>query len=267
MPPDLERVSAYIRETAEADIMPRFRKLAAHEVIEKKPGDVVTIADREAEARLTRMLTGLTPGALVVGEEATHNDPAILDRLDDDGPLWIIDPVDGTANFAAGKPLFAVMVAYVVGGVAQAGWIYDPVRELMAVAVRGEGAEIDGKPLRVPERAPDDSVCGRVNFGSFDDPRRTVLRARFREAFTIEKSLRCAGQEFLALAQGHYQFRLYNELWAWDHAPGVLLLREAGGQVDRVDDAPYRPNERTRALLCAGSPALWTTLSDLMRAD
>ena len=71
MPPDLERVAAYIRETADIDIMPRYRKLAAHEVIEKKPGDIVTIADREAEARLNRMLRGLTPGALVVGEEGS----------------------------------------------------------------------------------------------------------------------------------------------------------------------------------------------------
>ena len=267
MPPDLERVAAYIRETADIDIMPRYRKLAAHEVIEKKPGDIVTIADREAEARLNRMLRGLTPGALVVGEEATHGDPAVLDRLGDDGPLWIIDPIDGTANFVAGKPLFAVMVAYITGGEAQAAWIYDPVRGMMAVAVKGDGAEIDGRPVRVPDATPGDPVRGRVNFGSFPDPRRAVLRRRFRERFTIESSLRCAGQEFLALVLGQSRFRLYNQLWAWDHAPGVLLLNEAGGYVARVDDAPYRATERTRALLCAASPGLWSTLYNLMRDD
>jgi fructose-1,6-bisphosphatase/inositol monophosphatase family enzyme len=266
MPPHLERVAAYIRETAEADIMPRYRRLAAHEVIEKKPGDIVTVADRDAEARLTRMLRGLTPGALVVGEEATHGDPSVLARLDDSGPLWVIDPVDGTANFAAGKPLFAVMVAYIVGGETQAGWIYDPVRKTMAMAEKGGGAQIDGRPVRVPETAPADPVHGRINFGSFAGARRPALRRRFRELFTIEKSLRCVGQEFLALIQGEFQFRLYDRLWAWDHAPGVLILQEAGGHVARVDDAPYRPNERTRALLCARSPDLWSTLSDCMRA-
>jgi fructose-1,6-bisphosphatase/inositol monophosphatase family enzyme len=264
MPPDLERVADYIRETAEIDIMPRYRKLATHEVIEKYPGDIVTVADREAEARLSRMLAGLTPGALVIGEEATHGDPRVLERLDDDCPLWIIDPIDGTANFVAGEPLFAVMVAYVVGGEARAGWIYDPVRGAMAIAAKGDGAEIDGRPVRVPTLTPGSPVHGRINFGSFPELRRPELRRNFREKFTIEKTMRCAGQEFLALVRGQFQFRLYNQLWAWDHAPGALLLKEAGGQVARVDDAPYRPNERTRALLCAGSPALWSTLADLM---
>jgi fructose-1,6-bisphosphatase/inositol monophosphatase family enzyme len=267
MTPDPERVAAFIQETAALDIMPRFQKLAEHEVSEKNPGDIVTIADREAEARLTRMLLGLTPGALVVGEEATHNDPAILDHLDHDGPLWIIDPVDGTANFAAGKPLFAVMVAYVVDGETQAGWIYDPVRAMMAIAVKGEGAQLDGRPLRVPDFKPDGPICGRVNFGSFPEPRQPALRTRFRDRFMIEDSLRCVGQEFLALVQGQFQFRLYNRLWAWDHAPGVLLLQEAGGHVARVDDAPYRPTERTGALLCSGDIGLWSTLSDYMQAD
>ena len=267
MPPDLERVSAYIRETAETDIMPRFRKLATHEVIEKKPGDIVTIADREAEARLNRMLSGLDPGALIVGEEATHGDPAVLDRLDDDGPLWVIDPIDGTANFVAGKPLFAVMVAYIVGGEAQAGWIYDPVAETMTMAFKGGGAQIDGRPVRVPDIAPGEALRGSINFGSFPDPRRPALRRRFRDQFTIDASLRCAGQEFLALIRGQLQFRLYNKLWAWDHAPGALIFQEAGGHVARVDDAPYRPNERTRALLCAGSQALWSTLSGHMQSE
>ena len=72
MTPDTDRVAAFIREAAEIDVMPRYRQLAAHEVFEKSPGDVVTIADREAEARLGRMLDGLTPGALVVGEEGAH---------------------------------------------------------------------------------------------------------------------------------------------------------------------------------------------------
>lgn len=267
MTPDLERVAAYIRETAATDIMPRFQNLARHEVSEKKPGDIVTIADREAEARLTRMLTGLIPGALVVGEEATYGDSAVLDRLDDDGPLWIIDPVDGTANFAAGKPLFAVMVAFIVGGETRAAWIYDPVRAMMAVAVKGDGVQIDGRPVRVPEFKSAGRMRGRINFGSFPEPRRPVLRQRFGDRFTIENSLRCAGQEFLALVQGDFEFRLYNRLWAWDHAPGVLLLQEAGGHVARVDDAPYRPNERTRSLLCSGSTGQWETLSDLMLAD
>jgi fructose-1,6-bisphosphatase/inositol monophosphatase family enzyme len=266
MSPDPERVAAFIREAAETDIMPRFRALAAHEVIEKNPGDVVTVADQDAETRLTGMLKGLTPGALVVGEEAAHHEPRLLDRLDkEDGPLWIIDPVDGTANFAASRPVFAVMVAYIDAGETRAGWIFDPVNDAMAVAELGAGAWLNKARIHIetlPER-----LIGRVNFGLISQSRRPAVRRRLEEQFTIEKSMRCAGHEFAAIAKGASQFRLYNRLWAWDHAPGVLLNREAGGYVARQDGAPYRPTERTRGLLSAPNEDWWHRINEILKPD
>jgi fructose-1,6-bisphosphatase/inositol monophosphatase family enzyme len=266
MSPDSERVANFIRETAEADIMPRFRSLAAHEVIEKKPGDLVTVADQDAEERLTRMLCGLTPGALVVGEEAAHAAPHLLDQLDEEqGPLWIIDPVDGTANFAASRPVFAVMVAYVEAGETRMGWIYDPVEKVMTSAELGSGARRDGKPLRIdgqPSR-----LTGRVNFGLIERDARPSVRQRLEESFNLEKSMSCAGQEFISMARGNAQFRLYNRLWAWDHAPGVLVVREAGCHADRQDENPYRPTERTRGLLCASDIDSWHRINDIVRPD
>lgn len=266
MSPDPERVAAFIREAAEEDIMPRFRSLAAHEVTEKKPGDVVTVADHDAEERLTRMLNGLTPGALVVGEEAAHQKPHLLDRLDEErGPLWIIDPVDGTANFAASRPTFAVMIAYVEAGETRFGWIYDPVEEVMAFAELGAGAERGGKPLRLghaPQR-----LVGRVNFGPIDNQHRPSVRKRLEAEFTLEKSMSCAGQEFVSLARGGSQFRFYNRLWAWDHAPGVLLFREAGGHANRQDGDAYRPTERTIGLLCAPDKDRWHQINEILTAD
>ena len=266
MPPDFDRVADYIRETSEADIMPRFRSLAAHEVTEKKPGDVVTIADHDAEERLTKMLEGLTPGALIVGEEAAHTKPHLLDRLDEEqGPLWIIDPVDGTANFAVGRPVFAVMVAYVESRETRMGWIYDPVQEVMTEAELGSGARRDGKPLRVnyqPSR-----LTGRVNFGLIDRGERLSVRQQLEERFNLEKSMSCAGQEFISMARGESHFRLYNRLWAWDHAPGVLLVREAGFHADRQDGNAYRPTERTRGLLCAPDIDCWNRINEIVQPD
>ncbi len=266
MSPDPDRVADFIREAAEVDIMPRFRSLAAHEVTEKKPGDVVTVADHDAEERLTRLLGGLTPGALVVGEEAAHQKPHLLDRLGEErGPLWIIDPVDGTANFAASRPTFAVMVAYIVAGETRIGWIYDPVEEIMSVAELGSGARRADKPLRidsVPQR-----LVGRVNFGLIDNSRRPDIRKRLAEEFKIEKSMSCAGQEFMSMVNGGSHFRLYNRLWAWDHAPGVLLVREAGGYVERQDGDPYRPTERTRGLLCTPDADSWHKINEILMPD
>ncbi len=266
MSPDPERVAVFIREAAEADIMPRFRALAAHEIIEKNPGDVVTVADHDAEERLTERLQGLTPGALIVGEEAAHREPHLLDKLDNEtGPVWIIDPVDGTANFAASRPTFAVMVAYIDAGETRNGWIYDPVNDVMAVAELGAGAWINGRRAHLSETKG--RLIGRVNFGLISQARRPAVRRRLEDQFTIEKSMRCAGHEFAAIATGASQFRLYNRLWAWDHAPGVLLNREAGGHVARQDGASYRPTERTSGLLSAPNEDWWHRINEILKPD
>ncbi|MBV8535357.1 MAG: inositol monophosphatase, partial [Alphaproteobacteria bacterium] len=94
-----EDVALIIRRVAEEQVLTRFRRLADHEIREKAPGNLVTIADTEAELALTSALMALLPGSLVVGEEAVALDPAVLDQLAGDEPVWIIDPVDGTMNF------------------------------------------------------------------------------------------------------------------------------------------------------------------------
>src|SRR3546814_8953683 len=89
--------------------------------------DLVTVVDVAVEKRLTARLTDLLPGSLVVGEEAVHAEPALMDQLASDAPVWILDPIDGTRNFAHGCPVFAIMVALAQGGESIAGWILDPV--------------------------------------------------------------------------------------------------------------------------------------------
>src|SRR5260370_28988248 len=113
MPVDSEKVRRLIAEVADAEVMPRFEKLETGDISEKSPGDFVTIADVASERRLTPALRDLLPGSLVVGEEAVAADPAVLDLLAGDDPVWGVDPVDGTANFAARTPIFAIMVGRV----------------------------------------------------------------------------------------------------------------------------------------------------------
>src|SRR5580692_7741557 len=110
---NLLAIDQIIREVGVAEIMPRFRKLAAGDVQMKGKDDPVTIADQESERVLTERFTDYLPGSTVVGEEGVSRDKSVLNRLKDDDPVWIIDPIDGTRNFVAGIPEFAVMVALV----------------------------------------------------------------------------------------------------------------------------------------------------------
>ena len=127
-------VSALLVDVAARVVLPRWRRLASHEIFDKGHGDLVTVADREAERELGAALAAATPGALIVGEEAVAEGVTNLADLAGAGHAWLIDPVDGTGNFAHGSPDFAVMVAEVVGGATERAWIWQPVHERLYVA-------------------------------------------------------------------------------------------------------------------------------------
>lgn len=126
-PDDLIRhVGDLLREVAARSVLPRFRRLQDREIHEKQPGELVTIADQEAEAALTGGLRRLLPGSRVVGEEACAADPSLLLGIGT-GLVWLVDPLDGTADFAAGDPRFSLMVALLRDGDIIAPWMLDPL--------------------------------------------------------------------------------------------------------------------------------------------
>ena len=261
---DAEAVAAIIAEIAAAEIMPRFACLQSHEVREKGPGDLVTVADVAVEHALTPRLRDLLPGSLVVGEEAVAAEAAVLDRLEGDDPVWLIDPIDGTFNFAGGKPVFAVMVALVRHGETVMGWIYDPVAQATATAAPGSGAWLQGKRLRVAAAPAPDANGNRV----WRANRRLSRRlAAHPEHQTTGFDMRCAGHEYLALAGGDADVALYNRLHPWDHAAGALIHREAGGFGALLDGTPYAPRVRGTGLLLAPDAASWQLLRGLLIAS
>jgi fructose-1,6-bisphosphatase/inositol monophosphatase family enzyme len=238
-------------------------------VREKGPGDLVTIADEAVEARLAPLLTSLVPGSMVVGEEAAAADPNLLNRLLDDRPVWIIDPVDGTSNFAEGRPAFAVMVALARGTQVLAAWIHDPVKARTAVAAAGEGAWLDGQRLGVAAAPanPGDMAGVLLSgfFGSRELGRRVDAR---RNRVRALRSARCAGIEYMRLASGEMHFSLFTKLMPWDHAPGVLLHREAGGHASYLEGGAYEPAAIQRSgLLLAPDPESWRQLHALLLGD
>ncbi len=264
--PDTEKVTAILREAAEQDILPRFRNLARHEVMSKQAGEIVTIADIEAEKRLTRRLSDLVPGSLVVGEEAVAEDATLLERLEDArGPAWLVDPVDGTNNFASGSEIFAIIVCFLVDGQARAGWIHDPVSAKTATAVVGEGAWYDGVRLHAASAAALEDMTGMLNLSYFQGETKELVRERARQFRKIH-SYRCAAHDYLALARGAKHFSLYRRLWPWDHAAGVLLLSEAGGHTARLDGEAYRAGDRVPGLLSASDPDSWQKLKKFLTA-
>ncbi|MGC5360374.1 inositol monophosphatase family protein [Streptomyces sp. DT24] len=238
---DLTEIEAAIRAAAAAEIMPRYRRLAAHEISEKSgPHDLVTAADRLAEEHLTASLTALLPGSVVVGEEAVHADPEVYEALGGDAPVWIVDPVDGTRQFVAGEAGFCTLVALAQRGEVLASWTYAAALDTMAVAVRGRGAVLDGEPVRAGSPVPGADLRVAMSHPDYttDDQKRALL-GLCTEGVDA-RPCGSAGLEYLAVARGDLDALAFNWEFAWDHAAGLLLVTEAGGTQSTLSGEPFR---------------------------
>ncbi len=246
-----ERVAELMRETAAAELLPRFRNLSKDEVRQKRPGDVVTVADVASEQRLAIGLAKILPGVPVVGEEAVEKDPGLLDLIARQGEsCWIVDPLDGTANFAAGRDRFAMIICLVQDTRAIAGWILDVPNDRLAVTHRGSGVSFDGKAIQgAPGAQPLNGFVGYKIAKSFDEQLSPERRARLGTITT----LRCAGAEYLEILAGRASFSLYRTTKPWDHAAGTLMMREAGGGAVQFGAAPYTPAQPHNAGLITAS--------------
>ncbi len=249
---DFDRVGEILREAADTLVCPRFRRLDEAAIATKThAGDLVTVADLEAEIFLTRELTALLPGSRALGEEAVYQDPTIKAILDTGAPVWIIDPIDGTANFARGSTAFGIIVALVSERRTVAGWIYDPLKRRLFTAEAGEGVWSEGQRLRMTPRG-ERGLCGLSGCIS----RR--LAERHREQFCTITQQGSAAHDYMALVDGRLDFRLFRLLNPWDHAAGVLMVEEAGGHVRLLSGPAYTPTFHANdGLLIAPDPETW----------
>ncbi len=258
---DTDSVSRIIEELAADEIVPRFRNLAASDVREKSPGELVTAADEAMERRLTPALLQLLPGSVVVGEESTAADAGLLTLLHGPDPVWVVDPLDGTTNFATGVPRFGVMVCLVESGQTVAAWIHLPIAGTTIVAERGGGAWQGGQRLAVSTtKAPYRAVLSTRFFPS---PRKQRIDAS-RALFHVGESQHCAAATYTQLVSGDLDVALYYRLMPWDHAPGVLIHAEAGGYSARLNGEPYSPLVHSEGLLLAPSEGDWQRTMELI---
>ena len=264
---DPEKVAAIIRTVAEDEILSRFGALGSSDIIEKRPGNagnLVTTADIEAEKILIRELQISFPGTVAIGEETIENDPSIIGALDGEAPVWLIDPVDGTSNFAAGKEPFAVLVSLIIKRETILGLIYSPMTNEMAIGSKGEGAFCNGKSMRVASPVSLEKSFGSAHASAWGREYRDIVRPKF-DSFGKMVNYHCAGFDFLRLACGDKHFSLYRTLHRWDHAAGVLLHKEAGGYSALLNGDFYSGADKVYGLLSTPDKEYWNSINAYLR--
>ncbi|MEL6530697.1 MAG: inositol monophosphatase [Pseudomonadota bacterium] len=250
-----DEIRDLLRFAAERSMLPRFRALADDEIEMKGEDDPVTVVDREIEGFLTEALTKLAPGVAVVGEEAVAEDESVLDHLSEQ--CWIIDPLDGTANFTEGKEPFGIIVALADAGKAVAGWLYDPNKDRLCHARLGEGAFVNGERIkaRTTGSQPPVAAISRI---FLTEEQRAQVDAKLAPHYSLVDIPRCAAEQYPRLALGENDVSSFKRTLAWDHAAGILWLNEAGGKAARLDGSEYRVDEHGKpGLVGASSPAIW----------
>lgn len=258
-----------VRAVAKAEILPRFRALAPSAIKEKSSAqDLVTEADLAAEAALTARLRVAFPGTLVTGEEAIAADPALRPRLGTEHRAIVIDPVDGTWNFAHGLATFGVIVAVLEKGRPVLGLLYDPTADDWIVArtnTPARHASPSGeRVITTAKPKPLAALNGHAGTWFTPRPQRQALVAALSETDRLT-ALRSSCHEYRFVAQGHTDFMLSSMLHPWDHAAGNLICQQAGGVSKMLDGSAYNAARTEGHLLTASSEEVWQTLADLIR--
>lgn len=254
-----------LRRAARAEVMPRFRNLATSDInVKSGPNDLVTAADLAAEAMITRALRHLFPTALIVGEEAVAADPSLPDKIGDAPLAFLIDPVDGTWNFANGLTVFGMILCVTRYGKPAFGVIYDPVIDDWVVADSAGPARLESplkapRDLRVSMGKPIEEMTGFVPLGVLGMDMRVKLAATL-PSFGRANSLRCSAHEYRTVAQGNADFVLSGSTHPWDHAAGALICAQAGGHVEMLSGGPYDATLKSGYLLAAPDKTTWNRL-------
>lgn len=263
---DLDALIAILRDAAKAEILPRFARLDPADVkVKSHASDFVTIADEAAERAIEAAVRArFGSDFLFVGEEIMERDPSIIAGLPTAARALVVDPIDGTFNFATGIPAFAVIAAVVEAGETVAGAIYDPIRDDTVAARAGAGAFLiraDGSrtALKVASARPLAEMHGTVSWAYAEEPIRSRILAGMTHLWGTY-NYRCGGQDFRLLATGGCHLAYQHKLTPWDHAAGELIHREAGGHAAHVDGTPYKAHHRDGGLLLAPDAASWAAI-------
>ena len=235
---DFARHAAHIARAAGAILRDRFGQ--PHEVYYKGPLDMVTEADRAAEALISARVREVFPAHDLLGEEGSRGASCASPYR------WVVDPLDGTTNFTHGLPIFAVSIGLEKDGEPIVGVVYDPMRDEMFVARRGGGATLNGEPIRV---ASTPSLIGSllVTGFSYNLEIRAWQAETWRDLLTRVQAIRQLGSSALNLCyvaagrlDGYWEF----DISPWDVAAGALIALEAGAAVTNLGGGPFRSDER-----------------------
>lgn len=252
MLPDLQLLTQTLREIAQQEILPRFEHVGFSV---KQDGSLLTEADLATNQRIQAFLQVNWPDIAFLSEEMPRQQQEEL--LHSEDCLWCLDPLDGTSNFAAGIPLFAVSLALIKQGQVVLAVSYDPVRDEMFTAIKGQGAHLNGKRLQCqPSEFALQNAVALVDFKRLTPNLKRALAEQ--QPYGSQRNLGSCVLEWAWLAANRGQLYLHGGMKLWDLAAGSLILAEAGGYACTLDgETVFQPAMQPRSVVISPDERLF----------
>ncbi len=256
----LPALIALVREVAQREVTPRFLHVAHSH---KLDGSLFTEADLATQIALEQRLPGLID-APVLGEEMTETQQRDAWIAGRDG-LWCVDPIDGTSNFVAGVPYFAISVAFIRKGVRELGVVYDPIADEMFSATRGGGAHLNDTPL--PLRAPATELRRALAGVELKRIKRALAgRLASWPPYASQRNFGASALDWCYTAAGRFDIYVHGGQKLWDYAAGALILDEAGGKLASLSGSFDTADIWERSVVASASPELFKLWWDWLKA-
>lgn len=259
----LRQLEEIIPALARTHVLQRFNQIGYSF---KQDGSVVTEADTAMQQAVVDVLARHWPDCQLLGEEMTiEEQQAMLD--DNAAGLWVLDPLDGTSNFASGIPVFSIAIALISQGEVQLGLIYDPVRDECFSAVKGQGAWLNRSPLKLEDVRSELNQCiAQVDMKRL--PENMAVKIAALHPFASQRNFGSGALDWCWLAAGRSQLYVHGGQNLWDYVAGQLILREAGGFAQSFDGTPvYRRSLRPRPVVAAVNEPLFIAWSEFLLGE
>ena len=236
-------------------ILPMYKNLKDENIMIKNNNNIVTSVDINVENELNKILCKLLPNSLFVGEEIFSKFPKILDNYNQNQYCWTVDPIDGTTNFSKGKEKFAIMLALSFREQILQSWIYKPLTHEICYAIKGEGTFINEKKISISKCSSLSQSKGSIS-SKYWENNYLIIMDKIKNNFGEIKSYGCMGFEYVDIAKSIRNFAVLSRLSPWDHLPGILIIREAGGYDSYFDKGKYNHCLQKKNLIVAGDRKL-----------
>ena len=252
---DNEEVKSILYSISKEKLLPNFKNLKPDQIKYKNNKDIVTSIDIEIENTLKKILPQFIKNSNFVGEEIYLHNPQILNFYNQEQYCWTVDPIDGTSNFVRGNEKFAIMIALTFGTKIIQSWIYKPITEEFMYSAYNQGTFLDNKKIKINNFSSISNSIGSVSSKYWQKDIENKIK-KLKNFFNNVSSYGSIGCDYFDIALGKRDFALLSKLSPWDHLPGILIVREAGGNDSHFDNMPYIFNQKYENLIVSNSREL-----------